>query len=61
MKTIADTALHGSGRELKRVGDAISLKITKKTDNTGNVTCYVFLIQDAQVNFNNGRFVSVEY
>ncbi|XP_057311106.1 uncharacterized protein LOC130648967 [Hydractinia symbiolongicarpus] len=57
-----DHSLHGSGRPLQRVSDGITLHMTKKADGTtGDIKCYVFLLQDAQLNILDGCFHSVEY
>ena len=60
-RAIADNKLHGGGRRLKNTSDGVSLEITKKADESGKITCYVFVVQDAQLNFANGRFESLQY
>ena len=56
-----DKILHGSGRRLKNAADRITLHITKNADDKGDIKCYLYVFQDAQINFPNGRFFSVGY
>ena len=60
-RSIGDNFLHGSGKKLKNASDGITLQIEKKADGTGNIKCYLFVLQDGQINFQNGRFKSVGY
>ena len=58
-RTIANNKLHGGGMALLNSGDGINLAITKKADTAGDLRCYIFTIEDAQLNFNAGRFLSL--
>ena len=60
-RSTRDNLLHGTGRKLKNLSDGITLHIEKKTDGNGDIQCYIFVLQDGQVNFQNGRFHSVGY
>ena len=61
-RTIDQNKLHGSGRRLENISGAISLQIKKAQHSSSEmVKCYIYLIQDAQLNIQNGKFVSVVY
>ena len=60
-RSTPDNVLHGSGKRLKNTSDGITLQIEKKADGAGNIKCYVFVLQDGQVNFEDGRCRSVGY
>ena len=60
-RSTIDNILHGTGRRLKNISDGVTLQIQKKTDGTGAIKCYVYVLQDGQINFLNGRFDSVGY
>ena len=50
-----DNFLHGSGRKITSAANGILLTITKDADGTGPITCYLYVLQDAYVSFENGR------
>jgi hypothetical protein len=54
-----DNSLHGSGRKLEGAGESIQIQIEKTAETAGPLTAYVYWIQDAQLNFENGRLISV--
>ena len=56
-----DTVLHGSGTRLINTSDGITLAIERNADGTGALKCYVYILQDAQLNFQSGRFKSIGY
>ena len=56
-----DNILHGTGRRLKNTSDGVTLQIEKNADGTGPIKCYLYVLQDAQINFKEGRFHSVGY
>ena len=60
-RSTPDNVLHGSGKRLQNASDGVTLQIDKKADGTGNIKCYVYVLQHAQVNFQDGRFHSVGY
>ena len=60
-RSTPDNVLHGSGKRLKNASDGVTLQIEKKADGTGEIKCYVFVLQDGQVNFQDGCFRSVGY
>lgn len=56
-----DDRIHENGVSLRSAGDSIELLIHKKAEAAGNLTCHVFLISHAKINFTNGRFVNMVY
>ena len=46
------------GRVIGSAGGGITLQIEKKVDMAGELKVYVYLIMDAQLNIQNGAFVS---
>ena len=61
MRSTDDDMLHGSGRKLEGSSQNILIQIEKETETAENLDCYVYYIQDAQLNFENGRLVSTVY
>ena len=60
-RTIDENALHGNGRKIENASEGVTLQIEKKSEADGKLNCYIFLIMDAQLNIQNGEFVSVLY
>ena len=56
-RSTIDNFLHGSGRRLKNAADGIKLAIVKNADGNGDIKCYLYVFQDAQINFQNGNFL----
>jgi hypothetical protein len=61
MRTTSDDTLHGTGRKLEGASQSIHVQIEKKAETAGNLFAYVYYIQDAQLNFENGRLVKTIY
>jgi hypothetical protein len=57
-RTTDDDTLHGSGR---RIEGPIHIEIEKKAETAGDLSAYVYYIQDAQLNFENGRLTNAVY
>ena len=53
--------LHGMGRRIENASEGITLQIEKKAESVGNLNAYIYLIMDAQLNIQNGAFVSAIY
>ena len=51
---------HYTGR-IKNASEGITLQIEKKGEADGKVNAYIYLIMDAQLNIQNGEFVSTLY
>ena len=60
-RTIDDNRLHGSGRRLESTSEGIRLQITKKSEPTGKLSCYLYIFQDAQINISDAQFLNVVY
>ena len=60
-RTIDETALHGMGRRIENASQGITLQIEKKAETAGNLNAYIYLIMDAQLNIQNGAFISTLY
>ena len=60
-RTIDENTLHGMGRRIENASESITLQIEKKVESPGNLNAYIYLIMDAQLNIQNGAFVSAIY
>ena len=59
--TIDDNKLHGSGRRLENTSEGIRLQITKEAGSAGELSCYLYIFQDAQINISDAQFLNVVY
>ena len=53
--------LHGMGRRIENASEGITLQIEKKAESAGCLNTYIYLIMDAQLNIQNGAYVSALY
>ena len=60
-RSIDDNALNGSGRQLENTSEGIRLQITKKAESAGKLSCYLYILQDAQINISDAEFLNVVY
>ena len=60
MRTTDDDALHGSGRKIEGA-KSIHIEIEKEGETAGNLEAHVYYVQDAQLNFEDGRLISTVY
>ena len=60
-RVIDENTLHGMGRGIQNASEGIVLQIEKKAETAGNLYAYIYLIMDAQLNIQNGVFVSAIY
>ena len=60
-RTIDKTSLHLTGRKIENTSEGITLQIEKKAESAGSLNAYIYLIMDAQLNIQNGTFVSALY
>ena len=60
-RTIDENFLHGMGRRIDNASEGIILQIEKKEETAGALNAYIYLIMDAQLNIQNGAYVSVVY
>ena len=61
LRTSDDDRLHGSGRRKENASDGITIQITKKAEATVALNIYLFVVMEAQLNIEGGRFVSAAY
>ena len=61
LRTTDDNSLHGSGRRIENASEGITIQITKEAGADEPINVYLFVIQDAQINFEDGRFKEVNY
>ena len=60
-RMIDENTLHGTGRRIENASEGITLQIEKNAESAGNLNAYIYLIIDAQLNIQNGTFVSAIY
>ena len=60
-RTIDKNELHRTGRRIENASEGITLQIEKKKESAGALNAYIYLIMDAQLNIQNGAYVSVVY
>ena len=61
LRTTDDNSLHGSGRRIENASEGITIQITKEAGADASINVYLFVIQDAHINFEDGRFKEVNY
>ena len=60
-RMIDENFLHGTGRHIENASEGITLQIEKKAESAGNLNAYIYLIMDAQLNIQNGAYLSAVY
>ena len=60
-RTIDGNELHGMGRQIGNTSGGITIQIEKKVESAGALKAYIYLIMDAQLNIQNGAYVSAVY
>ena len=60
-RMIDENELHGTGRRIENTSEGITLQIEKKAESAGALNAYIYLIMDAQLNIQNGTYVSAVY
>ena len=60
-RMIDENELHGTGRRIENASEGITLQIEKKEESAGALSAYIYLIMDAQLNIQNGAYVSAVY
>ena len=61
LRSTDDNTLHGSGRRIEHVSEGITIQIKKEQGADENLNIYLFIIEDAQINFEDGRFSEIKY
>ena len=60
-RMIDENELHGTGIRIENASEGITLQIEKKEESAGPLNAYIYLIMDAQLNIQNGAYVSAVY
>ena len=60
-RTTDENELHRMGRHIENASEGITLHIEKKEESAGPLNAYIYLIMDAQLNIQNGAYVSTVY
>ena len=60
-RMIDENKLHGTGRRIENASEGITLQIEKKAESAGALNAYIYLIMDAQLNIQNGTYISAVY
>ena len=60
-RTIDENELHRTGRRVENASEGITLQIEKKEESARALNAYIHLIMDAQLNIQNGAYVSAVY
>ena len=60
-RTIDENELHGMGRQIGNTSGGINIQIEKKAESPGALKAYIYLIMDAQLNIQNGAYISAVY
>ena len=59
-RMIDGNELHGMGRSIENASEGIILQMEKKAESAGALNAYIYLIMDAQLNIQNGTYVSAK-
>ena len=57
-RTIDENEPHGMDRRIENASEGITLQIEEKAETAGALNAYIYLIMDAQLNIQNGAYVS---
>ena len=60
-RMIVENVLHGMGRRIENASEGITLQTEEKAETAGTLNAFIYLIMDAQLNIQNGRYVSAIY
>ena len=60
-RMIDENELHGTGRQIGNTSGGITIQVEKKVESVGAPKAYIYLIMDAQLNIQNGTYVSAVY
>ena len=61
LRTTDDDWLHGSGHRIENASEGVTIQLTKTAEAAGALNIYLYIIMDAQLNLEDGRFVSAVY
>ena len=60
-RTLDENELHGTGRQIGNTSGRINIQAEKKAKLAGALSAYIYLIMDAQLNIQNGAYISAVY
>ena len=60
-RTIDENELDRTGRHIENASEGITLQIEKKAESAEALNAYIYLIMHAQLNIQNGAYVSAVY
>ena len=60
-RMIDENELHGMGRQIGNTSGGINIQVEKKAESAGALKAYIYLIMDAQLNIQNGTYISAVY
>ena len=60
-RMIGENTLHGMGRRTENASEGITLQIKKREETAGALKACIYLIMDAQLNIQNGTYISAVY
>ena len=61
MRTRDEDTLHGSGWRVENVSEGVTIQIAKTAETAGTLNMYLYVVMDAQLNIENGRFINALY
>jgi hypothetical protein len=61
LRTTDDDQLHGSGRHVENASEGVTIQMAKRAEAAGTLNVYLYILMDAQLNIEDGRFVSALY
>jgi hypothetical protein len=61
LRSTDDPILHGSGRRVENASEGITLQLSKTAEAAGAINIYLYVLMDAQLNLEGGRFISALY
>ena len=61
LRSTDDNILHRSDRRIENASEGVTIQIEKEQESNETLYIYLYIIQDAQINFEDGRFKGVVY
>ena len=61
LRSADDNTLHGSDRRIENASEGATIQIEKEQESNETSYIYLYIIQDTQINFQDGRFKEVVY
>ena len=58
LRTTDDDRLHGRGRRIENASEGVIIQLTKTAEEAGALNIYLYIIMDAQLNLEDGPFIS---